>query len=118
MDNLEVDSVIYQPAVNKSWHPLYGERSTVREAYNEATMYLSKKDGSNYRLNIEVRAYDEGIAFRYFFLNIHRPFFIKWWGDLTEYTFSPVRWRGRSNGRKRLLSTLPLTILNSRWNGL
>ena len=30
-------------------------------------MYLSKKDGSNYRLNIEVRAYDEGIAFRYFF---------------------------------------------------
>ena len=59
MDNLEVDSVIYQPAVNKSWHPLYGERSTVREAYNEATMYLSKKDGSNYRLNIEVRAYDE-----------------------------------------------------------
>lgn len=67
MDNLEVDSVIYQPAVNKSWHPLYGERSTVREAYNEAIMYLSKKDGSNYRLNIEVRAYDEGIAFRYFF---------------------------------------------------
>ena len=43
MDNLEVDSVIYQPAVNKSWHPLYGERSTVREAYNEAIMYLSKK---------------------------------------------------------------------------
>lgn len=118
MDNLEVDSVIYQPAVNKSWHPLYGERSTVREAYNEATMYLSKKDGSNYRLNIEVRAYDEGIAFRYFFPEHPQAIFHKVVGDLTEYTFSPVRWRGRSNGRKRLLSTLPLTILNSRWNGL
>ena len=67
MDNLEVDSVIYQPAVDKTWHPLYGERSTIHDAYNAATMYLSKKDGSNYRLNIEVRAYDEGIAFRYFF---------------------------------------------------
>ena len=89
MDNLEVDSVIYQPAVNKSWHPLYGERSTVREAYNEATMYLSKKDGSNYRLNIEVRAYDEGIAFRYFFPEHPQAIFHKVVGDLTEYTFSP-----------------------------
>lgn len=89
MDNLEVDSVIYQPAVNKSWHPLYGERSTVREAYNEAIMYLSKKDGSNYRLNIEVRAYDEGIAFRYFFPEHPQAIFHKVVGDLTEYTFSP-----------------------------
>ena len=94
MDNLEVDSVIYQPAVNKSWHPLYGERSTVREAYNEAIMYLSKKDGSNYRLNIEVRAYDEGIAFRYFFPEHPQAIFHKVVGDLTEYTFSPgaVAW--------------------------
>ena len=82
MDNLEVDSVIYQPAVNKSWHPLYGERSTVREAYNEATMYLSKKDGSHYRLNIEVRAYDEGIAFRYFFPEHPQAIFHKVVGDL------------------------------------
>ena len=102
MDNLEVDSVIYQPAVNKSWHPLYGERSTVREAYNEAIMYLSKKDGSNYRLNIEVRAYDEGIAFRYFFPEHPQAIFHKVVGDLTEYTFSPGSdGVGRSNGRKR-----------------
>ncbi len=90
MDNLEVDSVIYQPAVNKSWHPLYGERSTVREAYNEATMYLSKKDGSNYRLNIEVRAYDEGIAFRYFFPEHPQAIFHKVVGDLTAVMYSPV----------------------------
>lgn len=42
MDNLEVDSVTYSSA-DASWKPLYGERSTIRDAYNAATMYLSKK---------------------------------------------------------------------------
>lgn len=87
MDNLEVDSVVYQPSVDNVWHPLYGERSTVHDAYNVATMYLSKKDGSGYRLNIEVRAYDEGIAFRYFFPEHPKAIFHKVTEDLTEYTF-------------------------------
>lgn len=81
-------------------------------------MYLSKKYGSNYRLNIEVRAYDEGIAFRYFFPEHPQAIFHKVVGDLTEYTFSPGAMAWAEQWRKRLLSTLPLTILNSRWNGL
>lgn len=87
MDNLEVDSVIYLPSVESVWHPLYGERSTVRDVYNAATMYLSKKDGSGYRFNIEVRAYDEGIAFRYFLPEHPKAIFHKVVEDLTEYTF-------------------------------
>lgn len=87
MDNLEVDSVRMHPQVDEVWHPLYGERSTVRDCYNSATMYLSKKDGSDYRLNIEVRAYNEGIAFRYFFPEHPKAIFHKVVGDLTEYTF-------------------------------
>lgn len=67
MDNLEVDSVTTLPGVDNTWQPFYGERSTVRDNYNAATMHLSKKDGSGYRFDIEVRAYDEGVAFRYFF---------------------------------------------------
>ena len=38
MDNLEVDSVTYQPETNITWHPLYGERSTVRDHYKAATI--------------------------------------------------------------------------------
>lgn len=87
MDNLEVDSVVYQPMVNNVWHPLYGERSTVADKYNAGIIYLSKKDGSNYRLNVEVRAYDEGIAFRYYFPEHPKALFHKVVGDLTEYTF-------------------------------
>lgn len=87
MDNLEVDSVAYQPTINNTWQPLYGERSRVQNAYNTATMYLSKKDGSDYRLNIEVRAYDEGVSFRYFFPEHPKAIFHKVVADLTEYTF-------------------------------
>ena len=85
MDNLEVDSVSYGKH-DEVWHPLYGERSSVRDAYNAGTLYLSKKDGSKYRLNIEVRAYDEGVAFRYFFPEHPQAIFHKVVGDLTEYT--------------------------------
>lgn len=86
MDNLEVDSVKLLPAVDNTWHPLYGERSTVRDHYTAATMYLSKKEGSQYRLNIEVRAYNEGIAFRYFLPEHPKAIFHKVVGDLTDYT--------------------------------
>ena len=87
MDNFEVDSVASHPQTDEIRHPLYGERATVRDRYNSATMYLSKKDGSGYRLNIEVRAYEEGIAFRYFFPEHPQAVFHKVTGDLTEYTF-------------------------------
>lgn len=87
MDRLEVDSVVTHPSVDQTWTPLYGERSIVRDRYNTATLYLSRKDDSAYRLNIEVRAYDEGIAFRYFLPEHPKALFHKVTGDLTEYTF-------------------------------
>lgn len=87
MDNMEVDSVAYHPQIDESWHPLYGERSVIRDYYNSATLYLSRKDVSEYRLNIEVRAYNEGIAFRYYFPEHPKAIFHKVVNDLTEYTF-------------------------------
>lgn len=47
------------------WHNAYGERSTVRDAYNGLVVHFGKDDGSKYRLDIELRAYDEGVALRY-----------------------------------------------------
>ena len=87
MDLLTVDSVSTWAPVDTVWHPLYGERSSVRDRYNSATMYLSRKDKSKYRLNIEVRAYDEGIAFRYFLPEHPDAVFHKVVGDQTDYTF-------------------------------
>lgn len=52
MEPLTTDSVTYYPAVDSLWHPLYGERSTVKDRYNSATLHLSRKDKSNYRLDV------------------------------------------------------------------
>ena len=87
MDNFETDSVTLFSTVDSVWSPVYGERSVVRDCYNSGTLHLSKKDGSRYRLDIQVRAYDEGIAFRYYFPEHPGAIFHKVTTDLTEYTF-------------------------------
>lgn len=87
MDLLEADSVTVNAPVDSVWHPLYGERSTVHDRFNSATLHMSRKDKSNYRLDVEVRAYDEGVAFRYFFPEHPAAIFHKVTEDLTDYTF-------------------------------
>ncbi|MEL7588313.1 MAG: glycoside hydrolase family 97 catalytic domain-containing protein [Prolixibacteraceae bacterium] len=47
------------------WHPVYGERAAIRDHFNEMTFSMGK--GTYAVLNLVVRAYNEGIAFRYFF---------------------------------------------------
>lgn len=87
MEPLTVDSVRYYQPVDTTWHNDFGERSTVRDRYNSATLYMSRKDNSDYKLDVEVRAYDEGIAFRYFFPEHPVAIFHKVTEDLTDYTF-------------------------------
>lgn len=86
MDNLVVDSVTVHATVDSVWHPLYGERSTVVDRYNSATLHMSKHDASGYRLDVQARAYDEGVAFRYYFPEHPAAVFHKVVGDLTDYT--------------------------------
>ena len=61
-----------------TWKPVYGERAEVRDCYNEMTLKFRKGEGQgmteggydkrkNYFMNIIVRAYNEGVAFRYHF---------------------------------------------------
>ncbi|MDE5585376.1 MAG: glycoside hydrolase family 97 protein [Muribaculaceae bacterium] len=86
MDPLTVDSVSIGVSVDTVWTPLYGERSKVRDRYNQATLHMSRKDKSDYRLDVQVRAYDEGIAFRYFFPEHPAAIFHKVVDDLTDFT--------------------------------
>ncbi|MDP3916422.1 MAG: glycoside hydrolase family 97 N-terminal domain-containing protein [Bacteroidota bacterium] len=54
-------------SVNTSWHNAFGERSTVPEIYNQSSFLFEKRDKKGYQLQIEIRAYNEGVAFRYHF---------------------------------------------------
>lgn len=50
-----------------SWVPVHGERSIVRDHYNLLTIEMVKAHNPIYKINLEVRAYNEGIAFRFYF---------------------------------------------------
>lgn len=47
------------------WKPVYGERSVVRNHYNSLVFSFWKNNNERQAMQLEVRAYDEGLAFRY-----------------------------------------------------
>lgn len=49
------------------WKPIYGERSVVRDYYQEMTISLMRNKDERRKLQIQVRAYNAGIAIRYIF---------------------------------------------------
>lgn len=53
--------------VNDTWIPVYGERSVVRNHYNSSMIDLSHPSNPRRRLQLEIRVYNEGVAFRYHF---------------------------------------------------
>lgn len=53
---------------DRVWTPTYGERSTIKECYNSKTFELQSRSNPRTKLNVEFRAFDEGIAFRYNFV--------------------------------------------------
>lgn len=88
MQGFTIDSVTYASHCD-TISQFYGEHAFAADCYNSGTLHLSKHDGSQYRLNVEVRCYDEGIALRYFLPEHPLAIFHKVVADLTEYTFQP-----------------------------
>ncbi len=64
VDNMQLEAV-KEFSQDKTWKPVYGERASVRDHFNEKTLQLRRHGGY---LNLIVRAYNEGIAFRYNFI--------------------------------------------------
>ncbi len=63
--NFKIDSV-KNFSFNESWKPVLGEQSTIINHYNELIVSLIQK-GTNVKMNIIFRVFDEGVAFRYDF---------------------------------------------------
>lgn len=73
--------------VNDPWKPLYGERSEIKSHYNGLILHFSRRDKSDYKMNLEVRAYNEGVAFRYYFPMHPEAIYHKVTDENTEFTF-------------------------------
>lgn len=48
------------------WAPVWGENDSIADVYNSMTVSLKQKD-SGLKMDVEFRAYDDGIGFRYVF---------------------------------------------------
>ncbi|SFF20977.1 glycoside hydrolase family 97 protein [Sunxiuqinia elliptica] len=61
----QIEDVQYT-SKDETWKPVYGERNSVRNHYNELELVLKDKTSGKF-VRIICRLYDEGVAFRYFF---------------------------------------------------
>lgn len=84
-------------SVDTTWTPLYGENARIRDCYNQLVLHYEK--GSNgqgtvsegydkrkyYAMDIVIRAYNEGIAFRYHFPETANSLFLHVTGERTSF---------------------------------
>ena len=91
---------VERAAKDEIWNPIYGEYSSIRDHYNEMVIHLMKggnHDNSGngydkrqqYLFDIIVRAYDEGVAIRYYFPEATNGLFMHITDELTSFRLAP-----------------------------
>lgn len=97
--DLILKSVFTDMSVDTTWTPLYGENQLIRDHYNQLTLHYEKGTGGQgvvsegydkrkyYAMHIVVRAYNEGIAFRYHFPETANSLFLHITGEQTSFAF-------------------------------
>ncbi len=75
-------------SVDGVWKPLWGKRAVVADRYHETTYHLTGPAAPFDRLQVVVRAYDDGIAFRYVIPEDAKGGPSTATEDLTKYVFS------------------------------
>lgn len=52
---------------DRTWKPVWGKRSEIRNFYNELTVQLQEREAPSRKFDVIFRVYDDGVAFRYYF---------------------------------------------------
>ncbi len=87
-ENLKVTGV-RRSSHDAQWKPVTGERALVRDHYQALTVDLVKDDNPAYRMSVEVRAYDEGVAFRFAFAENPKGSYYRVVSEDTEFALPP-----------------------------
>ncbi len=69
------------------WEPVYGENSKVRNRYNQLTLNFEQRVSSNYKMEIQIRVFNAGIAFRYYFPENPTGIYYRVIEENTEFSF-------------------------------
>ena len=70
---------------DNTWKPENGEKAEIRDNYNAALVEMVKDDNPIYPMNIEIRVYNEGAAFRYFFPENEKGTYYRIMQENTEF---------------------------------
>ena len=101
--------------INEQYTALHGKRSVCKNAANEVV--VSFENPSRAKLNIIIRAYNDGIAFRYEFPDKQGTFVVK--DELTAYSFpaETMRWMEKWNTANEDLYTAMNNdkVLSGEW---
>jgi hypothetical protein len=54
-------------ATDENWKPVWGEQSVIRNNYKQLVLQLADRSGSDIKLNIIFRVFNDGVGFRYEF---------------------------------------------------
>lgn len=93
INDWQKDLIVAETALSRkdtTWKQVYGERSLVRDHYQSMVLSLQKKNRGTTLLLLQVRAYNEGVAFRYFFPEGENGgSYLHITGESTEFNFEP-----------------------------
>jgi alpha-glucosidase len=73
---------------NTTWQPVYGERKTITDNYNALTITFNNTQHPELKLTIDLRVYNEGMAYRYQLENKQKttPFMLQ--AEKSDFVFA------------------------------
>lgn len=69
------------------WKPIYGEKKIIRDYYNKVAIHLVKADNPIYKIDVDIRVYNEGVAIRYYFKENENGTYYRVMAENTTFTF-------------------------------
>lgn len=69
-----------------TWKPVYGEKNTIRDNYNTIGIHMVKEDNPIYKVDLDIRVYNEGVAFRFYFPENEKGTYYRVIAENTEFT--------------------------------
>ena len=91
-----------------TWKPVYGERSLIRDNYAALKLSFTHKDNAAYTMEINIRAYNEGIAFQYHFPDNPTGIYYRIIAENTEFTLPANTNAWHTPWAQALATRLPL----------
>jgi len=84
-ENLQITGTTFSSR-DTVWKPVYGEKSSIRDNYTKVAIHLVKDDYPIYKMDVDFRVYNEGVAIRYYFKENEKGTYYRVMSENTEFS--------------------------------